>query len=38
MQHADGEEVVYINTIDGTNNLDIDVTRLEGKTINDFTI
>jgi hypothetical protein len=38
MQHADADEVVFINTVDGTNNLDVDVTRLEGKTVNEFTI
>jgi hypothetical protein len=38
MQHADAEEVVFINTKDGTNNLEVNLERLEGKTLNDFTI
>jgi hypothetical protein len=29
---------VFINTLDGSNNLDVNLTRLEGKTLNDFTI
>ena len=31
-------EPIYINTIDGTNNFDVDVRKLEGKTLNNFTI
>jgi hypothetical protein len=38
MSHADADESIYINTLNGNNNLDIDMERLEGKTVNEFTI